>query len=68
MGAKREKPEDVLRRAIAESGLSLSEWSRRSGVSLSQISRFVNRKRDFGFASASRLVEVLGLELRRKEG
>ena len=68
MGRKRQKPEDVLKRAIAESVLSLNELSRRTGISTSQLSRFMRGQRDIGFASVARLMEALGLELRYRKG
>jgi transcriptional regulator with XRE-family HTH domain len=68
MGRKRQKPEGVLRQAMADSGLSLNELSRRTGISTSQLSRFMRGERDIGFASGARLMEALGLELRYRKG
>jgi transcriptional regulator with XRE-family HTH domain len=54
---------DELRRAIAESGLTLYRLSKESGVDPSQLSRFTRSKRDLGLMIAEKLCEVLGLEL-----
>src|SRR5437016_2819747 len=54
---------DQLRQAIHRSNLSFHELGRRAHVDPAQLSRFVAAGRDLTVAVASRLSEVLGLEL-----
>jgi transcriptional regulator with XRE-family HTH domain len=62
----------ILRRAIAESGLSRYAVSVRSGVDQAALSRFMAGKRGLSLDSVDKLVDVLGLEVRtrpkRKDG
>lgn len=63
--------EDQLRAAILASDMSRYRLSKLSGVSEGQLSRFVMdrddpRHRTLTLASAARVAEVLGLELRPK--
>lgn len=53
-----------LRTAIENAGLSQMELSRRSGVPVASVNRFLHAKQDLTFYSAARLAAVLGLELR----
>jgi transcriptional regulator with XRE-family HTH domain len=53
----------VLKRAVENSGVSLSELARRSGVSHSQISRFVRGERLLALDAASKLFDALGLQI-----
>lgn len=55
---------DQLRAAFSESGMSRFELANRSGVPYSGVHRFIGGDRDLTLASASRLADVLGLELR----
>ncbi len=54
---------DRLRQAVAASGISYRELGRRAQVDPAQLSRFMALGRDLTLAVASRLCEVLGLEL-----
>jgi plasmid maintenance system antidote protein VapI len=55
--------ERQIRAAIEKSGLSVYRLAKDSGVSQPVLSRFVNRQRGITLATASKLVETLGLEL-----
>jgi plasmid maintenance system antidote protein VapI len=55
--------ENQIRIAIENSGLSINRLAKDSGVSQPVLSRFVNRQRGITLTTASRLVEMLGLEL-----
>jgi transcriptional regulator with XRE-family HTH domain len=59
---------EQVRQAVKDSGLSLSELARRSGVDVSRISRFVEGHRGLTFAAAARVCEALGLVLTKKPG
>lgn len=56
----------ALRTAFNASGMSRFELSRRCGVSYSVIHRFIAEERDLTLRTASRLSNVLGLELKPK--
>lgn len=63
---KRESLPDQLRRAMRESGLNYSELSRLTGIPVSTLSRFARGLTNTGtMATADKLVEALGLELRK---
>ena len=66
MGKNRARMAETLRRAIAESGLSLYAISKRSSVAAPIIQRFVRRERDIRLATAEKIVDVLGLQLVKK--
>jgi transcriptional regulator with XRE-family HTH domain len=53
----------VLKEAIAESGLTLSELAKRSKVSQPQLSRFMLNQRTLTLRSAAKLFDTLGLEV-----
>lgn len=53
-----------LRAVFADSGLSRFELARRSDVSYSVVHRFIAGERDITLGTASRLCDVLGVELR----
>ena len=53
--------------AIVSSGMSQYEMSKRSGVTKSQLSLFVNGQRSLTLTSAAKIARVLGLELRPAE-
>lgn len=57
---------DQLRSAFKKSGMSRFELARRAGISYSIIHRFVAADRDVTLRTASRLADVLDLELRPK--
>lgn len=54
---------DQLRRAIASSGLTLSEIARRTDIDLGQLSRFYHGKCGIGMERTQALIDLLGLEL-----
>ena len=54
----------ALRAALAAADMSRFELSKRSGVSYSVIHRFFGGDRDLTLRTASKLADVLGLELR----
>ncbi len=54
---------DQLRRAIATSGLTLSEIARRTDIDLGQLSRFYHGKCGIGMERTQALIDLLGLEL-----
>jgi plasmid maintenance system antidote protein VapI len=56
--------EEQLKTAIVASGLSVYRLAKDSGVSQPALCRFVNGQRGITLATASKLVEALGLELR----
>ena len=68
MPKKRSSLEDQLRAAIEQSGMSLYRLSLVSGVSDSVLSYFVRGKRSMTLATADRLAQALGLELRQRRG
>ncbi|HOI37360.1 MAG TPA: helix-turn-helix domain-containing protein [Bacillota bacterium] len=53
-----------MKAAIARSGLSVFRLAKDSGVSQPVLCRFVNGQRGITLATAAKLVEALGLELR----
>ncbi len=57
-----------VKQAIAESGESLNELGRQTGVSDSQLSRFMRGERGLNTTTLDRLAEYLGLELTKKTG
>lgn len=64
MKHKRTDLAEQLRRAWRESGLSRYMLAKRSGVGYSIIHRFAAGERDLKLQTASKLCDVLGLELR----
>ena len=54
---------DELRRAIADSGLTLYRIAKDSGVPHAALYRFVNREQDIKLATADKLAAYLGLRL-----
>jgi ribosome-binding protein aMBF1 (putative translation factor) len=57
-----------FRAAFKASGMSRFELSKKSRVSYSAIHRFIGGERDLTLGTASKLANVLGLELRAKKG
>ncbi len=53
-----------LREAFAESGLSRFELARRAGISYAIVHRFMGGDRTITLDTASKLANVLGVELR----
>ena len=65
--SKKQKTTDLagqLRAAFAESGLSRFELARRAGISYAIVHRFTGGDRGITLDTASKLADVLGLELR----
>jgi transcriptional regulator with XRE-family HTH domain len=58
---------DDLRRAIRDSGHSLTEIEKRCGVSHAVLSRFLRGQRTITLPLASRLCDALGLHLCKRE-
>ena len=58
--------ENIIRQAIAESGLTNYELSKISGVSESQLSRFMNGDRTLTLPTAEKIAEHIGVELKKK--
>ncbi len=56
---------DQLRQAFRASRLSMFTLSKKSGVPYSGIHRFIKADRDLTLNTATKLADVLGLELRR---
>jgi predicted transcriptional regulator len=63
---------DQLRRAVNECGMTRYQLSQKTGIPQSVLSRFIHGERGLAMDSISKLVDVLGLELRacrkRKDG
>lgn len=59
---------DVLRRAIQDSGLSLSEIARSVDIDPGRISRFTRRERSLTLPAADRLAKYFKLRLTRLGG
>lgn len=79
MAKKQQKPatasrSDIraqLRQAIRDSGLSLYELGRRTGIDSGRLSRFMREERDLTLAAAAKILDLLGLQMsqaRRKAG
>ena len=68
MGKRKNKLDMVaaLRKAAKASGLSCYRLAKDSAVDSAAVIRFMNGTRGLSFASASRLAEVLDLELRKR--
>jgi hypothetical protein len=56
--------EQQMREAISGSGMSCYQISKTAGVSEGQLSLFMNEKRSLTLKSASKIAEVLKLELK----
>jgi transcriptional regulator with XRE-family HTH domain len=56
----------ALRKAITDSGLALREITRRSGVDVGVISRFMKGTRTPTLKTADRIIEALGLDVELK--
>ena len=54
---------EQLRAAIEASGLSLNELGKQADINHSQLSRFMRAERGLTLEAATRLCEVLGLQL-----
>jgi transcriptional regulator with XRE-family HTH domain len=61
---KPEKPTETIRCTLLESGKSLSEVAKESGVSVSTLSRFSRRLATLSGDNLDRLLPALGLEIR----
>lgn len=60
---RRVKASEIVRRAIVKSGLSLGELSRRTGVDVGALSRFVRGERGVGLTTFEALAGELGLSV-----
>lgn len=56
--------EDVLRRAVRDSGLTRYAVAREAGMDVAALLRFMSGERTLTLPSAAKLVAFLGLELR----
>jgi transcriptional regulator with XRE-family HTH domain len=56
---------NVVRRAIRESGRSLRDLERATGIEAAQLSRFMNRKGGMSLEAFDRLAGALGLTATR---
>lgn len=63
MASRRTSVSETLRKTIEDSGLSLLEIERQTGVSNAIINRFIHGKRGLNLSSVDRLAEFFGLEL-----
>ncbi|MCE5186092.1 MAG: helix-turn-helix domain-containing protein [Planctomycetaceae bacterium] len=59
--------EEAFRTAIEQSGLSLYEISKQSGIDQSQLSRFMRQQRGLSIKTAEQLAAIVGLRLERKK-
>ena len=57
---------DILRRSIAESGVSYNALQKETGVTRASIMRFVRGDQSLRLDMADRLAAYFGLELRKK--
>ena len=66
MGKKRKKAglAEQLRAAIRESGVSRYGLAKQTGLSYAVVHRFVAGERDITLATATKITDVLGLELK----
>lgn len=58
---------DILRNAIADSGMTMYRIAKDAAVDFSTVSRFCNGERTITLETADKLSECLGLELRPRE-
>ena len=58
---------EQIREAIDATGCSLNELSRQSGISTSQLARFMRGERGLTSATLDRLTDYLGLKLTEKK-
>lgn len=59
--------EDQIRKAIKKGRFTAYRLSKETGIHHSIIVRFVNKERSLSLATASKLIEALGLELVAKK-
>jgi plasmid maintenance system antidote protein VapI len=57
----------ILREAIAQSGKSINDLARSAGVPQPVLHRFAKGERDLKLATADKLLDFFGLEVRRRE-
>jgi transcriptional regulator with XRE-family HTH domain len=58
--------EEQLKEAVRESGLSLNQIEKASGVGREQLSRFLRDQRTLTLPAVAKLCKALGLELARR--
>jgi plasmid maintenance system antidote protein VapI len=71
VGTSRKKPGGIvetLREAIRLSGRTHYELAKAAGITPAQLDRFVAGERDLKLATAAKVADALGLELRPKGG
>lgn len=69
MAERKQKPDIVeqLKQMIRDSGLSLNEIARRSGVDEGRLSRFTRGERTLTMPAAAKVCEVLGMSFIQAE-
>ncbi len=60
--------QDLLRKAIEQSGETQNELSRKTGIAQSAISMFVNGKRTYGFPPTWKLMQYFGFKVTAPDG
>jgi transcriptional regulator with XRE-family HTH domain len=63
----RRKLTDQLRQLVANSGKTLGEFARDTGIDKSALSRFVNGERGLSMESLDTIGDYLGLEIRQRK-
>jgi transcriptional regulator with XRE-family HTH domain len=58
---------DQLRKAVADSGKTLGEFARDTGIDKSALSRFVNGERGLSMEALDTIGDYLGLEIRQRK-
>jgi hypothetical protein len=65
---QRQTLDEALRRAVRDSGLSVSALSRRCDIPQPSLSQFVAGRRGLAMVNVQRLLDYFGLELRACHG
>ena len=66
--AKDKSWQDILRDAIRQSGMTLTDIAKEVGIDKGQMSRFNRGERSLTIPTAEKIGKLLGLELRKKGG
>lgn len=64
---KEQNWEELFRVAIENTGLKIKELSKITGVSESQLSRFIRGERTIKLTTAEKIAQEIGLELKPKK-